>query len=412
MQVKDDARVYSGMETLMKGVSNVAKAASSGIGKAGSYIKENVKPKLEFKENPNAASGFFAPLGIAAVQGAKNLAAKKGVLPILTTAKPYNMSAAAIPTDVVALKAPINTVATPTATPPVSTPVSSSVQGIPWDNIASFGAGALGLAGAVALTKAAKAAINKTKRINALLKADDQIQRERNSARLRVLEDSGLAEPSDRKRALALPVTTGEFSALETVTKLGKSVMNGASNLFKGNSASIKGLEGLAKSASAARDSLFSGKSQTYNTADKILSKINIGNIGKNATNKIVNSQSQRLEKGGGSIADFFDKRAERGMNKVNSLTEQLNKATSSTEKSRLNDMISRETSKIEKSLNRKETVSDVTKAASDFMKDNSKTVLGVESAVKSVAKTSQVKAKARADEAEAQRLNAQSQVR
>ncbi len=96
-------------------------------------------------------------------------------------------------------------------------------------------------------------------------------------------------------------------------------------------------------------------------------------------------------------------------MNKVNSLTEQLNKATSSTEKSRLNDMISRETSKIEKSLNRKETVSDVTKAASDFMKNNSKTVLGVESAVKSVAKTQQMNARARADEAEAQRLNAQS---
>ena len=411
MQVKNDARVYSPLETLMKGVSNAAKAASSGIGKAGSYIKENVKPKLEFKETPNFASGFAAPLGITGVQAVKKLAAKKGVLPLITTAKAF--SASAIPTDVVTLKAPINTVATPTATPPVSTPVSSSVQGgIPWDNIASFGAGALGLAGAVALTKAAKAAINKTKRINALLKADDQIQRERNSARLRVLEDSGLAEPSDRKRALALPVETGEFSALETVTKLGKSAMNGASNLFKGNSASIKGLEGLAKSASAARDSLFSGKSQTYNTADKILSKINIGNIGKNATNKIVNSQAQNLEKGGGHVADFFDKRAERGMNKVNSLTEQLNKAASSTEKSRLNDMISRETSKIEKSLNRKETVSDVTKAASDFMKDNSKTVLGVESAVRSVAKTSQVKAKARADEAEAQRLNAQSQVR
>lgn len=407
MQVKDDARVYSGMETLMKGVSNIAKAASSGIGKAGSYTKENIKPKLEFKGKPSFVSGFAAPLGIAAVQGAKNLAAKKGVLPLLTTAKPYNMSAAAIPTEAVALK---GTLRAPGEAPTIISLDSSN--GIPWDNIASFGAGALGLAGAVALSKAAKAAINKTKRINALLKADDQIQRERNSARLRVLEDSGLSEPSDRKRALALPVTTGEFSALETVTKLGKSVMNGASNLFKGNSASIKGLEGLAKSASAARDSLFSGKSQTYNTADKILSKINIGNIGKNATNKIVNSQSQRLEKGGGSIADFFDKRAERGMNKVNSLTEQLNKATSSTEKGRLNDMISRETSKIEKSLNRKETVSDVTKAASDFMKNNSKTVLGVESAVKSAAKTSQVKAKARADEAEAQRLNAQSQVR
>ncbi len=410
MQVKNDARVYSGMETLIKGVSNKAKAASSSIGKAGSYINENIKPKLELKETPNFASGFAAPLGITGVQAVKNLAAKKGVLPLITTAKAFNMSAASIPTDVVTLKAPINAVATPTSTPPVSTPASSSVQGgIPWDNIASFGAGALGLAGAAALTKAAKAAINRTKRINALLKADDQIQRERNSARLRVLEDSGLAEPSDRKRALALPVETGEFSALETVTKLGKSVMNGASNLFKGNSASIKGLEGLAKSASAARDSLFSGKSQTYNTADKILSKINIGNIGKNATNKIVNSQSQSLEKGGGAVADFFDKKAERGMNKVNSLTEQLNKATSSTEKSRLNDMISRETSKIEKSLNRKETVSDVTKAASDFMKNNSKTVLGVESAVKSVAKTQQMNARARADEAEAQRLNAQS---
>lgn len=393
MQVKNDARVYSPLETLMKGVSNVAKAASSSIDKAGSYIKEDIKPQLELKEKPNAASGFFAPLGIASVQGAKNLAAKKGVLPLITTAKAYNMSAASIPTDVTAL-----TDAAPAAQ-----------GGISWDNIASAGAGALGLAGAVALTKLAKAGVKKAKRVHALMKLDSQAERERNSARLRVLEDSGLADPSDRKRALALPMETGEFSVLDSVIKAGKAAASSVSNLAKGNSASIKGLESLAKSAGEARSSLFSGKSQTYGLKDKALSKIHIGDIGSDSRSKIVTSQAQNLEKGGGHIADFFDKRAQRGMNKVNSLTEQLKKATSDEEKTQLNDMISRQTAKVQRNLGRKEIISDSTKALSDLAKENPKTVLGVESAVKSVAKTSQMNARARADEAEAKRLNAQS---
>ena len=404
MYIKDDARVYSPMEKLIKGASNIAKAASSGVEKAGSYTKENIKPKLEFKEKPSFASGFAAPLAVTGVQAAKNLAAKKGVLPLLTTAKPYTMSEAAIPTDVVALKAPVNTVATPTATPPVQ-------GGISWGNIASAGAGALGLAGAVALTKLAKAGVKKAKRVQALMKLDSQAERERNSARLRVLEDSGLADPSDRKRALALPPASygvGEFSVLDSVIKAGKAAAKGVSNLAKGNSASIKGLEGLAKSAGEARSSLFSGKSQTYGLKDKVLSKIHIGDIGSDSRSKIVTSQAQNLEKGGGSVADFFDKRAQRGMNKVNSLTEQLKKATSDEERTQLNDMISRQTSKVQRNLGRKEIISDSTKALSDLAKENPKLVLGAESAVKSVAKTSQMNARARASEAEAQRLNAQ----
>ena len=66
--------------------------------------KENIKPKLEFKENPSFVSGFTAPFAVTGVQAAKNLAAKKGVLPLLTTAKAYNMSAASVPTEAVALK--------------------------------------------------------------------------------------------------------------------------------------------------------------------------------------------------------------------------------------------------------------------------------------------------------------------
>ena len=67
------------------------------------YTKENIKPKLEFKETPSFVSGFAAPLGITGVQAAKNLAAKKGVLPLITTAKAFNMSAATVPTKMMAL---------------------------------------------------------------------------------------------------------------------------------------------------------------------------------------------------------------------------------------------------------------------------------------------------------------------
>ena len=404
MQVDNFTGSYPAMETLMKGFSD---GAPSFIDKAGSYIKENVKPKLEFKEKPSFASGFAAPLAVAGVQAAKNLAAKKGVLPLLTTAKAYNMSAASVPTEAVALK---GTLRAPGEAPTI-VPLDSP-KGISWDNIASAGAGALGLVGAVALTKLAKAGVKKAKRVHALMKMDAQAERERNSARLRVLEDSGLADHSDRKRALALPVETGEFSVLDSVIKAGKAAAKGVSNLAKGNSASIKGLESLAKSAGEARSSLFSGKSQTYGLKDKVLSKIHIGDIGSDSRSKIVTSQAQNLEKGGGSVADFFDKRAQRGMNKVNSLTEQLNKATSDDEKTKLNDMISRETSKVQKNLGRKEIISDSTKALSDLAKENPKIVRGAESAIKSAAKTSQMNARARASEAEAQRLNAQSQVR
>ena len=175
------------------------------------------------------------------------------------------------------------------------------------------------------------------------------------------------------------------------------------------SSATSSILKGAAKSADSARSSLFSGKSQTYGIKDKVLSKIHIGDIGSDSRSKIVTSQAQRLEKAGGQVSDFFDKRAERRVNKIGTLQEQLNKVTDEAEKTKIQNSIAKEQSKAQRNLGIKEMVSDSTKALSDLAKENPKTVLGVESAVKSVAKTSQMNARARADEAEAKRLNAQS---
>lgn len=462
MHVKDDARVYSPLETLVKGASKIAKAAPSGIEKAGSYVSKNIKPKLEFKEDPNFVSGFTAPFAVTGVQAVKNLAAKKGVLPLLTTAKPFNMSAASVPMNVVNLakdytagkgflppneiyankgkalekvmeslsnsvvtgapnvnpgtanfdlgtaKIPLNadklanaanTAAASTAAPAAA---SAAQGGISWHDITTAGAGALGLVGAVALTKLAKAGAKKVKRAHALMKADKQVERERNSARLKVLEDSGLADPSDRKRALALPPASygvGEFSALDAITNLGSKLSSATSGILKG----------AAKSADSARKALFSGDRQTYGLKDKLVSKINIGDIGDNSRTKIIKSQSQGLEKASGHVADFFDKRAERQVNKIGNLQEQLDKVTDEADKARIKNSITKAENKAQRNLGIKELVSDSTKAATEFAKENPKIVLGVEGAVKSAAKTGQMNARARADEAEAQRLNAQS---
>ena len=72
-------------------------------------------------------------------------------------------------------------------------------------------------------------------------------------------------------------------------------------------------------------------------------------------------------------------------------------------------DQESYKQSKAQRNLGIKEMVSDSTKALSDLAKENPKTVLGVENLAKSAVKTNQMNARARADEAEAQRLNAQS---
>lgn len=371
MQVKDDARVYSPMEKLIK-------SASSGVDKVADAVKEPLT---------NAAKGFGLTLGVTATQLAKNVVDNSSLNDLLTTARNPNAVGNSLSEGY--------QVASNIASKIKSRRSFAEIPQLPplAANSISALAGGLGTLGAISLANHLKKKSSEEK-----IKLDEdkrqkeleaQRKREYNSARLRVLEDAGLANSEDYKD-LAYPAELNRYVS-KSIAKSSDfavaDVANIATNIFSKlkdtvgglrkasgiNKATSSILSTAAERAKVATDKLYSGPKKTFNTWDKIKAVNPFSSSARQkSTDKIVGATVDNITGASKKVLGSLTKSAERHAEKANIIAEQMKGVKDKTQLETLNSEMQKHIKKANTRLNVQESASNLLGDLGDAAKEHS----------------------------------------
>lgn len=364
--------------------------------KAADKVADVVKEPLT-----NAGKGFGITLGITATHLAKNAVANSSLKDLLTTSRNPNAVANSVREAVqvssnVASKIKSRTFAElPQLSPLAANSVSALAGGV---------AGSLGTLGAIGLANYLK-----KKSSNDKVKSDEderqkeleaKKKREYNSARLRVLEDAGLANPEDYKD-LAYPAELNQYVsksmakgsdfAVEDAAKIATNIFGKLKDTVGGlrkasgiNKATSGILSTAAEKAKAATDKLYSGPKKTYNTWDKIKA-VNpfSSSVRQKSTDKIVGATVDNLTGAAKKGLGHLTKNAERHAESANLIAEQMKNVKDKTQLEALNNEMQKHLRKANTSLNIQESASNLLGDAAEAAKEHSTVVKKAAGAIK-----------------------------
>lgn len=343
--------------------------------KAADKVADKVKDPLMA-----AGIGFGTSLGVIASGMAKRVAENSSLKNLLTTAKdPHAVENSAREAVNVAswvaskAKSKIKSFAElPTMSPVMANSVSALAGGV---------AGTLGTLGAISLANHLKKKSSSDK-----IKSDEeerqkeleaQRKREYNSARLRVLEDAGLANPEDYKD-LAYPaelnkyvsksIAKGNDFAIEDVTKVASNIFGKLKDTVGGlrkasgiNKATSSILSTAAERAKVATDKLYSGPKKTFNTWDKIKAVNPFSSSARQkSTDKIVGATVDNITGASKKALGNLTKSAERHAEKANIIAEQMKGVKDKTQLDALNSEMQKHIKQANTRLNIQESASNL----------------------------------------------------
>lgn len=355
--------------------------------KVADKVADKVKDPLM-----KAGIGFGTSLGVIASGVAKGVAENSSLKNLLTTAKdPYAVKNSAIEAANAAswlaskAKSKIKSFAElPTMSPVMANSVSALAGGV---------AGTLGTLGAISLANHLKKKSSSDK-----IKSDEeerqkeleaQRKREYNSARLRVLEDAGLANPDDYND-LAYPaelnkyvsksIAKGNDFAIEEAAKIASNIFGKLQDTVGGlrkasgiNKATSSILSTAANRAKVATDKLYSGPKKTFGLWDKIKAINPISpSARQKSTDKIVGATVDNITGAAKKGLGHLTKRAERYAENANLIAEQMKGVKDKTQLETLNNEMQKNIRKANKSLNIQESASNLLADAAESAKEHS----------------------------------------